>query len=134
MATATESRLMTCQKHSIQYPEILFSRALEPERWVGKCERCSAEESLLSRAQQLAEENKAEVFRRAQEQMELCGHEIRERTDAEIESYLNEMRTEVADRRSEWEADVRRRIWEQLLLNVESEMTSEFVEQLRKEG
>jgi hypothetical protein len=57
--------------------------------------------------------------------------EIAESTDREIEEYFERVRSEVASSRAEWEADVRRRIWEQLIVDAESEMTAEFVEQLK---
>jgi hypothetical protein len=132
MPTATmESRLTTCTVHRIEYPQILFSRIASQEIWAGKCEKCSAEENLLSRARQLAEENKGEAYRRAQAQMDQREAQIAKQAQKEIEAYVKDVRAEAMDRRSEWEADMRRRMWEQLILDAESEMTAEFLEQLK---
>jgi hypothetical protein len=130
--TTMESRLTTCTAHRIEYPQILFSRDSSQEVWAGNCEKCSAEEKLLSRARQLAEENKSEAYRRAQAQMDQREAQIAKQTQKEIDAYLKDVRAEAMSRRSEWEADVRRRMWEQLILDAESEMTAEFLEELRK--
>jgi CRISPR/Cas system-associated endonuclease Cas1 len=130
--TATmESRLTTCTEHRIEYPQILFSRTAGQEIWAGKCEKCSAEEKLLSQARQLAQENMAEVNRRAQAQMDQREAQIAKQTQKEIDAYLKDVRAEAMDRRSEWEADVRRRMWEQFILDAELEMTAEFLDQLK---
>lgn len=131
----TATRMTRCEKHNFNFPQVSFPAipGAQDRLWVGGCERCNKDAETLSKARQLAEESKSEIFRRAQTQMQQCeaSGEIATSTDLEIEEYFEKVRSEVAGSRSEWEADVRRRIWEQLILDAESEVTAEFVEQLK---
>src|SRR5690349_9433368 len=90
------SRMMRCEAHGLEYPQVLFPKLDGQEQfWTGKCDLCAEDERLQFRARNMAQENKSEVDRRAQTAMDGCEKEIRERTDAEIKSYLEDVRAEV---------------------------------------
>jgi len=125
MAAAAQPRNWeeaTCAKHGTQYVRHFLPGF---EVWTGRCSECVAVEKLEERGREILKGKCAEIRREVEKRNAKQEKAIQRQTDAELAEYA-------ASVRSEFENDVRRRVWDRLQGEVEAEMLAEIVASLRK--
>ena len=119
-----------CEKHGGRlYLQTFFPSFQE---WIGQCDLCGEDERLEHRAREILSTRDVERRRRVQAHCQPDEQQIAKETDAEIERRAQAIVDELESYRPQFEADIRRRHWERTEQDVEAEMITEIVEQLRK--
>jgi len=120
-ASGMRSEELRCAKHGCWYLRTYIKTLAV---WTGRCEQCGAEEEQELQARALLEKRKGELRAKVEDLLPNYEAQVREQTEKDVAAYT-------ASIRPDFEAEVRRRLWEQLHGQIETEELAKLVAELK---
>jgi hypothetical protein len=127
-ATARDSvtRVAPCEKHNLEYGQILFPRTEgQPEFWTGGCPICDEDARREARVTELVSKRLGEKLKRVEQRVAERAGEI----EASIDRAMGEEREE---RRAEWRAQFEETVREEAEIEVDRQMRAKILEDLKQ--
>ena len=120
-AVGMDSEIATCPLHGIPYARLYVRSS---DFWTGQCAECKADADIGRQAGELLAGRLGEIRTKVEALLPDYEGQVQAQVKTEVEAYA-------ASVRPQFEADVRKRLWDQLQGQIEAELLAEIIRQLK---